>query len=153
MTDCSGSEAVVREQPGAVLDGVTPITIEGSVDNVARAYVFDPRLCHNPSAPAPTYHWVINTPLVSGYTARGINGYRSDVLSIDGDSIPNFAPNSISFTFTATTAAGSTTKTFRAVYRNSALTLGMSTTCQTMQMTGPGCDIEAALAVLPGTLT
>jgi len=37
------------------------------------------------------------------------------------------------------------------MYRNSALLIGMSTTCQTMQETGSGCDIEAALAVLLGT--
>ena len=142
----------------AVLDGNTPITIEGSVDNVAQAFWTDPRQCA--TDPPPLFHWVINTPLVTGYTARGISGYRADILEIDADSIPKFEPNTITFTFTVTSQVPnpsgvffSTTKTFRALYRNSGLLIGMSTTCQTMQQTGSGCDIEAALAVVPGTPT
>jgi hypothetical protein len=46
-----------------------------------------------------------------------------------------------------------TTKSFKVAYRNSALTLSMSTTCQTMQQVGMGCNIQAALAVPPGTPT
>jgi hypothetical protein len=81
-------------------------------------------------------------------------------LTIEADSIPKFEPNTITFTFTVTSQVPNpsgifftTTKTFRIVYRNSALLIGMSSTCQTMQQTGNGCDIEAALAVLPGTPT
>lgn len=147
-------KAILAEDVPANLDGVTPITVEGSVDNIVHAFVFDPAACFSPSAPAPTYHWVINTPVVNGYTARGIRGYRGNVLEVDADSIPNFIPNSVIFVFTATSGTPpylSTTVSFRALYRNSALTLGHSTTCQTMQETGHGCDIEAALPVLPGT--
>jgi hypothetical protein len=46
-----------------------------------------------------------------------------------------------------------TTKSFKVSYRNSALSLSMSTTCQTMQQVGAGCNIQAALAVPPGTPT
>jgi hypothetical protein len=42
---------------------------------------------------------------------------------------------------------------FKVTYRDSALTLAMSTTCQSMQQVGNGCYIEAALAVVPGTPT
>ncbi len=148
--------AIFNDEVPANLDSITPIIIEGSVDNVLYAFVFDPAGCFNPSAPETNFHWQINTPAVTGYTARGIRGYRDDVLEVDADSIPNFAPNSITFVFTATSGVPpylSTTASFRAVYRNSALTIGHSTICQVMQETGHGCDIEAALAVLPGTPT
>ncbi len=142
----------------AILDGVTAITVEGSEDNLAQASWTDPRACA--SDPPPTFHWVINTPNTPGYTARGITGYQTDALSIDANSIPDFVPASIGFQFTVTSQVPNptgvfftTTKSFRAQYRNSALSIGMSTTCQSMQQTGMGCDIEAALAVLPGTPT
>ncbi len=158
LTDPPTIDQILVEATTAVLDGNTPITVEGSVDNLAQAFWTDPRACA--SDPPPTFHWFIDTPLVSGYTARGIAGYHSDTLTIEADSIPKFEPNTIVFSFTVTSRVPNpsgifftTTKSFRALYRNSALLIGMSTTCQTMQQVGNGCDIEAALAVLPGTPT
>lgn len=161
---CGAHPPVIKEidveETAAVLDGVTRIVIEGSEDNIVTAFWFDPALCYFPSMPAPTFHWVINTPNAQGYTARGISGYQNDTLEIAANSIPDFIPATITFQFTVTSSVPnpsgnflSTTKSFRALYRNSALTIGMSTTCQTMQETGNGCDIEAALAVVPGTQT
>jgi hypothetical protein len=77
------------------------------------------------------------------------------------NSIPNFGTSTILVTFTATSGFvdpddgghPNTTAAFRFLYRDSILTVGMSTTCQTMQQVGQGCTIAAALAVLPGTLT
>jgi len=142
----------------ANLDGVTAIVVEGSEDNTAQAFWTDPRACA--SDPAPLFHWVINTPNAQGYTARGISGYQTDTSSILANSIPDFVPATITIQFTVTSQVPNssgifftTTKSFRASYRNSALTIGMSTTCQAMQQVGMGCDIEAALAVLPGTAT
>jgi hypothetical protein len=137
---------------------VTPILVEGDEDNTVQAFWTDPRACA--SDPAPTFHWVINTPNTQGYTARGITGYQIDTLEIEANSIPDFAPATITFQFTVTSQVPNpsgtffaTTKSFRAQYRDSALTIGMSTTCQTQQQTGNGCDIEAALAIVPGTPT
>jgi len=142
------------------LDGVTPNVVDGSIDNTIQAFWTDPRHC-TANDPSPTFHWVINTPNTPGYTAWGISGYRTDTLTVLGDSIPNFVPQTIVVTFTIThpPVAGvdpstlTTTVRFRMSYRNSALTVGMSVTCQSMQMVGAGCDIQAALAVPLGTPT
>jgi hypothetical protein len=148
---------MVEDTP-AIVDGMTPLVIEGSEDNIAQAFWTDPRACA--SDPAPTFHWVITTPNTAGYTARGITGYHTDTLTVEANSIPDFVPATITFQFTVSSQVPNpsgifftTTKSFRASYRNSALTIGMSTTCQAMQQVGMGCDIEAALAVLPGTQT
>jgi hypothetical protein len=161
----------------ANLDGTTAIIVEGSIDNTAQAFWTDPRACA--TDPAPLFHWVVTTPNSLQYTAQGITGYRTDTLDFLADSIPSFVPQLITFTFTVTsqvptagvcTSGGcndhatacttdaqcpsvflSTTKSFKVQYRDSALTIGMSTTCQTMQQVGAGCNIQAALAVPPGT--
>ena len=158
LTDPPTIDEISVEDTPAILNGVTPIPIEGSEDATAQAFWTDPRACA--SDPPPTFHWVINTPNTPGYTARGIAGYITDTLTIEANSIPDFVPATITFQFTVTSQVPNpsgifyeTTKSFRAQYRDSALTIGMSTTCQSMQQTGNGCDIEAALAVLPGTPT
>jgi hypothetical protein len=157
----------------------TPIIVEGSIDNTAQAFWTDPRACA--SDPAPLFHWIITTPGSVQYTAQGITGYRTDTLDFLADSIPAFGSQLITFTFTVTSQVpspgvctsglcqdGATActsnaqcpsvfltadKSFKLNYRNSALTIGMSTTCQTMQVVGMGCNIQAALAVPPGTPT
>jgi hypothetical protein len=161
----------------ANLDGTTALIVEGSIDNTAQAFWTDPRACA--SDPAPLFHWVISTPNSTQYTAQGITGYRTDTLDFLANSIPSLVPQTIAFTFTVTsqvplagvcTSGGcndgvtacttdaqcpsvflSTTKPFKVQYRDSALSIIMSTTCQMLQQVGPGCIFQAALAVPPGT--
>jgi hypothetical protein len=142
----------------ANFDDRTAITVEGSVDNTAQASWTDPRACA--SDPPPLFHWQIDTPQTIHYTAQGITGYRADALTFAADSIPNFFELLVTFTFTVTSqvpnSSGiffSTSQSFKILYSDSALTEAMSTTCQSMLVTGMGCNIPAALEVLPGTQT
>ncbi len=151
-------DQILIEETIANLDGSTVTTIEGSQDQVMQAFWTDPRACA--SDPAPVFHWVITTPKGPGYTAQGITGYQTDTLTVSADSIPDFGTLTITFTFTVTSQVPNpsgiffaTTKSFRVLYRDSALSILMSATCQTMTQVGMGCDISAALAVLPGTPT
>jgi hypothetical protein len=139
----------------ANLDDMTAITVEGSQDNVMQAFWTDPRACA--SDPAPLFHWVITTPKTVGYTAQGITGYQTDTLTVSADSIPDFGLLTTTFSFTVTSQVPNpsgvfytTTASFRLLYRDSALTILMSATCQTMLVAGMGCDIPAALELPPG---
>jgi hypothetical protein len=127
-----------------------------TIDNTAQAFWTDPRACA--SDPPPLFHWVITTPNAIGYTAQGFSGYLTDTLTFESDSLPNFVPQTILFTFTVTSQVPNpsgmfytTTASFRIQYRNSALTIAMSTICQTMLQVGMGCDFQAALELPPGT--
>ena len=91
-SDAPPIPVAVNDGTELVGDGITPVTVEGSVDTLIDAsQCIDPRHCGTNDT--LTYHWVIDTPLVSSYSARGITGYHSPVLSILTDSIPNFSGN------------------------------------------------------------
>jgi hypothetical protein len=138
-----------------------PITVIGSEDNTMLASWTDPAgQCRNPEGNPTRFHWVINTPNTNGYTSRGITGYRTDALGVLADSIPNFGTTFITVLFSVTSGATaddgnhpSRTVSFRFVYQDTQLTVLMSTTCQQLQSTNEDCEIEAALAVPPGTET
>jgi hypothetical protein len=82
------------------------------------------------------------------------------IRSLDASHAPNFFPKTMTLTATVTSQVPnpsgvflSTSKSFKILYRDSALTIGMSTTCQSIQQVGARCNIQAALGVLPGTPT
>ena len=59
-------------------------TIAAQEDNF-----FDASQSSDPRGGSLDYHWVINTPLKNVYASRGIIGYHSPVLEVDGNAIPN----------------------------------------------------------------
>lgn len=141
----ANAELLVPEGPG----GVTVGLIDGSYD-----IYFDASDSTDPRGGTLGYHWVIATPTTAGYSSAGITGYHSSGLVVLADSIPDFTPQTITFSVTLThepfdpyaTTSQSSKYSFRVLYKNSALTLLMSTACQQCTELPCGdCQIEAAL--------
>ncbi len=65
---------VVDDGTELLSDAILAVSIEGPVDNLIDAsQSIDPRSCGTNDT--LTFHWVINTTSITGYSARGIIGY------------------------------------------------------------------------------
>lgn len=134
--------------------------LAGSAFNTLDALsIVDPN--RRPEDPEPSYRWQIFFPDDQGgvkYTAAGISGYLTPVLTIRPNSLPNLGvPNIningqwrviLTITYHSTDPFSSGTETmnvpFRIKYADTALTLEMSSTCQNPAEDPSKCTIDAA---------
>lgn len=138
---------VICSIPQSPVDASLGITFDASQS-------IDPRSCTNGSL---DFHWQIFKPISQGgdlYAARGITGYRSSVLQIAPDSLPNL-PDIEGDEFSTSWRVFLTLKhqpfdpgatpphnkvvSFRFRYLGSRLSLEMSNTCQTQTNACPTC--------------
>lgn len=131
--------------------------LEGSIDNFFDASAsFDLARC--PGDPAPSFHWEIFFPPISGgglYSSAGITGYHGSLLTVRPNSLPSLAGTSdlfwrVRLTITSN-VTGQTSQTWFSFAYQTIATLAHATSCQAIgHIQPPQCPSEAA-NLLPAT--